>query len=312
MSYKSYNPTEKGADVSLKEELFLLTVDEVADILRLKQLAIFKMVYGGQIRSIKIGHRTLRFRKTEPYRYINEKESQKFYTKGMKFKNIGDLKNAVICFKDASSIYPLNRFAQFELGKIYHENINADETYYDLAKRRFEKALEIDFEDRNLHSYLTQMDIIPQRLNSHNPYMSDEELLTIKEFANVFRVQYLKAYEMIVHEEIKGVYIGRWKIRKTEVSKYLDFQESEQLYKCGLTEKELGRIDNAINYFKEVTRIYPLHKNAHLQLAQIYLEMGKNDKLYQLWAMDRFKQVLKFDPEDIEIHSKIKELEGLR
>ncbi|MDI6736509.1 MAG: excisionase family DNA-binding protein [bacterium] len=294
----------------MKEGLFLLTVDEVADILRVKQLAIFKMVYAGQIRSIRIGHRTLRFRKTEPYRYINEKESQKFYAKGMKFKNIGDLKNAVICFKDAGSIYPLNRFAQFELGKIYYDNINEDETYYDLAKRRFEKALELDFEDRNLHSYFAQMDIIPQRLNSYNPYQGDEELLTIKELARVIRVQYLKAYEMVVNDEIKGVYIGRWKIRRTEVFKYFDSQESEQLYKWGMLEKETGRIDNAINYFKEVTRIYPLHKDAHWQLAQIYLEIGKNDKLYQLWAMDRLKQALKFDPEDIEIYTKIKELEG--
>lgn len=172
----------------MKEELFLLTVDEVADILRLKPLAVFKMVYAGQIRSIRIGHRTLRFRKTEPYRYINEKESQNFYTKGMKFKNIGDSKNAVMCFKDASSIYPLNRFAQFELGKIYYDNINGNKTYYDLAKRRFEKALEIDFEDKNLHLYLMQMNITPQRLNSHTPYQSDEELLTIKELADVFRV----------------------------------------------------------------------------------------------------------------------------
>ncbi|MFH1564103.1 MAG: tetratricopeptide repeat protein [Nitrospirota bacterium] len=294
----------------MKEELFLLTVDEVADILRLKPLAIFKMVYAGQIRSIKIGHRTLRFRRNEPYRYINEKESQKFYTKGMKLKNIGDLKNAVICFKDASSIYPLNKLAQFELGKIYYDNINEDETYYNLAKCRFEKALEIDFEDRNLHLYLTQMDIIPQRLNSHNSYQGDEELLTIKELANVFRVQYLKAYEMVVHDEIKGVYIGRWKIRKTEVSKYFDSQESEQLYKWGLNEKELGKTDKAINYFKEVTRIYPLHKNAHLQLAQIYLQMVKDNNIYQLWAIDRFKQLLKLDPEDRGIHSKIKELEG--
>lgn len=117
---------------------------------------------------------------------------------------------------------------------------------------------------------------------------------------------------MVIHDEIKGVYIGRWKIRKTEVSKYFDSQESEQLYKWGMNEKELGRTDKAIDYFKEVTRIYPLHKNAQLQLAQIYLEMGKNDTIYQLWAVDRFKQILKFDPEDVGIHSKISELEGSR
>jgi len=294
-----------------KEDFFLLTVEEVADILRLQPLSIYKMLYLGQIWSIRIGPKTIRFRKTEPYRYINAKESQRLYANGMKFKNIGDSKNAITCFKDATSIYSLNKMAHFELGKIYYDNIKKDKIYYDLAHQRFNKGLEIDFEDMDIHLYLSKMKITPQNLNSHHPYQMNEELLTIKDLANAFRIQYLKSYEMVINDEIRGVYIGRWKIRKTQVYKYLDQQESEIFYQLGRNEMELGNIDKAIEYFKETTRIYPLHKNAHLQLAQIYLQKIKSDKIYQLWALDRFKKVLLSDSEDLEIQAKIKELERL-
>ncbi|MEW6095018.1 MAG: hypothetical protein AB1567_00625 [bacterium] len=295
--------------MNFKEGIFLLTVEEVADILRLQPVAIVKMFYSGQIRSIRIGAKTIRVRKTEPYRYINAKESQRLYTKGMKFKNIGDFKNAIACLKDATSIYTLNKPAHFELGKIYYDNIKKDKIYYDLAKQRFEKGLEIDFEDRNTHLYLSKMKIIPQKLNFHNPYQMEEELLSIKDLADAFRVEYLKAYEMVINDEIRGVYIGRWKIRKTQVYKYLDKQESELFYKLAMNEKEVGRIDDAIEYFKESTRIYPLHKNAHLQLAEIYLQKTKFDKIYKLWALDRFKKAFNVDTEDLEVKDKIKELE---
>lgn len=300
---------EEVEEMNFKEDLFLLTVEEMADILRLQPLTIVKMLYCGQIRSIKVGPKIIRFRKTEAYRYINEKESQRLYTKGIKFKNIRDLKSAIACLKDATTIYPLNKSAHFELGEIYYNHIKEDKTYYDLAQHRFKKGLEIDFEDRNIHLYLNKMKITPQNLNSHNPYQMEEELLTIKELADIFRVQYLKAYEMVINDEIRGVYIGRWKIRKTQVYKYFDQQESKLFYKLAMNEKELGKIDDAIEYFKEATRIYPLHKDAHLQLANIYLQKIEFDKMYQLWALDRFKKALKVDSEDLEIKDKIKKLE---
>lgn len=293
-----------------KEDFFLLTVEEMAEILRLQPLAIYRMLSAGQIRSIKLGSKTIRFRKNEPYRYINAKESQRLYTNGMKFKNIGDFNNAITCFKDATSIYSLNKMAHFELGKIYYDNIRKDKIYYDLANQRFNKGLEIDFEDTKIHFYLNKMNMTPQNSNSHDPYQMKEELLTIKELRDIFRVQYLKAYEMVINDEIRGVYIGRWKIRKTQLYKYLDQQESEIFYKLGLNELELGKTDRAIDYFKETTQIYPYHKNAHLQLAQIYLQKIKSDKIYQLWALDRFKKALKSDSEDLEIQNKIKELEN--
>lgn len=291
-----------------KEDFFLLTVEEVADIFRLQPLAIYKMLYSGQLRSIRIGPKAIRFRKNEPYRYINAKESQRLYTNGMKFKNIGDFKNAITCFKDATSIYSLNKLAHFELGKIYYENIREDKIYNDLAYQRFKKGLEIDFEDRDIHFYLDKMKIAPPTVNNVPPYQMKEELLTLKDLGNAFRVQYLKVYEMVINDEIRGVYIGRWKIRKTQVYKYLDQQESETFYKLGMNELELGKIDKAIEYFKETTHIYPLHKNAHLQLAQIYLQKIKSDKIYQIWALDRFKKALKSDLEDLEVQNKIKEL----
>lgn len=296
--------------MSVKKEFFLLTVDEIADILRLQSIVIFKMVSAGQLRSIQIGPKTIRFRKNEPYRYINARESHRLYTKAMKFKDIGDLKSAITCLKDAISIYPSNKFAHFELGKIYYNRINEDNTYYDLANQRFQKSLEIDFEDRNTHLYLSKMKIIPQNSSNYNPpYPMEEELLMIRDLANIFRVPYLKVYEMVIKDEIRGVYIGRWKIRKSELYRYLDQQESEVFYKLAMQEKDLGEIDRAIEYFKEATQIYPLHKNAHLQLAKFYLQKIKVDDIYQLWALDRLKKAIDIDNEDLEVKNKIKELE---
>jgi excisionase family DNA binding protein len=300
--------------VNLKEDLFLLTVEEVADILRLQPLAVFRKIYQKQIRPIRIGTKTIRFKKAEPYRYINEIESKRFYAKGMKFKNIGNFEKAIACLKDATNIYPLNKSAHFQLGQIYYNNIKEDATWYDLAKKRFEKVLQIDFEDRNTHLYLAKMNFTPQRLNSHNPYNSypmEGELLTIKELADVLRVQYLKAREMVINDEIRGIYIGRWKIKKTDVCEYIDKQESEMLYRWAMEEKKLN-ISKAIDYFKEATRIYPLHKNAHLQLAEIYLQKTNSDNIYLTWAYDRFKKALEINPEDLQIQAKIKELERLK
>ncbi|MEW6619870.1 MAG: excisionase family DNA-binding protein [bacterium] len=301
-----------GEKMKAKEDIFLLTVEEVADILRVQPLAVFKRLYGKELRAIKLGCKTVRFRKSEPYRYINWKESQNFYVKGKKFENIGDVNNTVDCLKNATSIYPLNKSAHLELGKIYYKNIKEDQTYYELAKQRFEKGLKIDFEDRDIHLYLGKMGITPQELNSHNSNSIEEELLTIKELSEIFRVQYLKAYEMVINNEIRGIHIGRWKIRRTEIERYLEQQESELVYKWAIEEKELGNIDNAMEYFKETTRIYPFHRDAHLQLAEIYCEKMKSDKIYLLWALKRLEKAFKIDPERLEIQEKIKELEKLK
>lgn len=281
--------------MNLKENLFLLTVEEVADILRLQPLTVFRKVYSRQIRPIRLGDKTLRFKKSEPYRYISEIESRKLYAKGMKFKNIGDFEKAIVCLKDATNIYPLNKSAHFQLGEIYYNNIRENPIWYDLAKKRFEKVLEIDFEDRNTHLYLAKMEVTPQILNSHNPYPIEGELLTIKELAHILRVQYLKARDMVISGKIRGVHLGRWKIRKIHVYKYFDHQESEVVYKWAMEEKTAENIDNAIEYFKETTRIYPLHKDAHLQLAEIYLQKAKYDNIYLSWAINRFKKALNID-----------------
>jgi len=133
-----------------------LTLSEVAEILGVKPLTVYRMIHRDEIRATKMG-RDWRFEKGEPERYLKEQESNRLFSVGMKYKSLKNFDKAIDCFKEATRIYPQNKKAHLEIGKIYFEKRKNDTLFLKWAKERFEKVLEPDSENREVFSYLQEI-----------------------------------------------------------------------------------------------------------------------------------------------------------
>jgi len=163
-------------------ETEFLTLYEVAEILGVKPLTIYRMIYRGEIRATKMG-RDWRFGKGEPERYLKEQESNSLFSIGMKYKSLKCLDKAIDCFKEATRIYPQNKKAHLELGKIYFENGRDDILFYKWAKERFEKVLELDSETVEVFPYLQQINsALPQKPPLEDVF--EEKIKQLASFAN--------------------------------------------------------------------------------------------------------------------------------
>ncbi|MFH1564102.1 MAG: HD domain-containing phosphohydrolase [Nitrospirota bacterium] len=134
----------------------LLTLYEVAKILRVKPLTIHRMLHRDELKGTKIG-RDWRFEKSEPERYLKEQESKGHFVIGMKFKAVNNLNKAIDCFKEATKAYPQNKKAHLELGKIYFDKREEDKIFYTWAKQRLEKVLNLDPENAEAFSLLEKI-----------------------------------------------------------------------------------------------------------------------------------------------------------
>lgn len=81
-------------------------------------------------------------------------------------------------------------------------------------------------------------------------------------------------------------------------------QNSDIVYEIGKIYYNQKRYDQAINKFKETLALSPNHANALYSLGLLYSDL--NDKKLALYYL---KKVLSLNPENIEVKSKIKELE---
>ncbi|MDI6736510.1 MAG: response regulator [bacterium] len=170
----------------------LLNLYEVAKILRVKPLTIHRMIHRDEVKGTKIG-RDWRFEKTEPERYIKEQESKGHFTIGMKFKTVNNLNKAIDCFKEATKVYPQNKKAHLELGKIYFDKSQEDKIFSTWAKQRLEKVLELDSENAEAFSLLQKIvpdirdikpaNIFEEKINQLSDFIKTTQTIFVKDIA---------------------------------------------------------------------------------------------------------------------------------
>ncbi len=158
----------------------LLTLYEVAKILRVKPLTIHRMLHRDELKGTKIG-RDWRFKKTEPERYLKEQESKGHFVIGMKFKTVNSLNKAIDCFKEATKVYPQNKKAHLELGKIYFDKSREDKIFSTWAKQRLAKVLEIDPENAEAFVLLQKIGSDIKETNPANIF--EEKINQLSDFA---------------------------------------------------------------------------------------------------------------------------------
>lgn len=89
-----------------------LTVEEVASILRVKDLAIYRWLEEGNLRGIKISPKIWRIKKSEFENFLNRQESRWCYEYGMKLISIGgpeNIKKGINELERSVALYPENK-----------------------------------------------------------------------------------------------------------------------------------------------------------------------------------------------------------
>jgi len=139
-----------------------------------------------------------------------------------------------------------------------------------------------------------------------------EDLLTIEEIATILRLKLLTVYRWVESGKIRGIKIGKgWRFKKGEIERFLNDQESQAHHDCAVKFYQQGKANEAILSLKESISIYPEKKESCLLLSEIYFEKAKDNKEYIPLAEKSLRQILDFDPDNLEITSKLKILFSL-
>ena len=135
----------------------LLTIEEVAEILRLKLLTVYRWVESGKIRGIKIG-KGWRFKKSEIERFLKDQESQGYHDSAARLYQQGKINEAILDLKKSIKIYPEKKESHILLSEIYIEKTKDDKEYIPLVEKTLKQLLDIDPDNLEV---LSKLKILP-------------------------------------------------------------------------------------------------------------------------------------------------------
>ncbi|MDI6781432.1 MAG: response regulator [bacterium] len=195
----------------------LLTIEEVAEILRLKLLTVYRWVESGKIRGIKIG-KGWRFKKGEIERFLKDQESQGYHEAAVKLYQHGKVNEAIIALKESINIYSEKADSYALLSEIYLEKAKKDKEYISLTEKTLNKLLSIDPDNLEVISKLKSLsslhetdaiadqdDIYAKIKNLVQPIM---KTLTVHEDNGVFEEAYKTANSLSKMVEEKDAYLS--------------------------------------------------------------------------------------------------------
>jgi len=228
------------------------TLKEVAKILGVQSLTIHRWIQQGKIRATKMG-KDWRFEKNEPERFRKQQESNSLLSLGMKHKSLKSIDKAIDCFKEATRIYPQNKEAHLELGKIYFDNGKKEKIFYKWAKERLEKVVELDPENIEAFSLLQKIELtLPQE-----PILEGMFEEKINELSNLARG---------MDKEIHGVpkYIYTTAKALSEIVNSIDayskgHSEKKAIYAAAIGQR-LGLLPPQLEFIKIAAFLYDIGK----------------------------------------------------
>ncbi|MEK7274607.1 MAG: HD domain-containing phosphohydrolase [Candidatus Desantisbacteria bacterium] len=195
----------------------LLTIEEVAEILRLKLLTVYRWVESGKIRGIKIG-KGWRFKKSEIDRFLKDQESQGYHDTAVKLYQQGKINEAVIALKESINIYSQKADSYTLLSEIYLEKSKKDKEYIPLIEKILKQLLDLDPDNLEVISKLknlpslhetiaiaNQDDVCAKIKNLIQPIM---KTLTVHEDNGVFEEAYKTANLLSKMVEEKDAYLS--------------------------------------------------------------------------------------------------------
>jgi diguanylate cyclase (GGDEF)-like protein/excisionase family DNA binding protein len=194
----------------------LLTIEEVAEILRLKLLTVYRWVESGKIRGIKIG-KGWRFKKGEIERFLKDQESQGYHETASRLYQQGKVNEAIIALKKSINIYPEKADSYVLLSKIYLEKAKDNKEYIPLTEKILKQLLDIDPDNLEITSKLKELpsfyetiaianqdDIYERIKNLVQPIM---KTLTVHEDNGIFEEAYKTANSLSKMVEEKDAYL---------------------------------------------------------------------------------------------------------
>lgn len=152
-----------GSEVGMPHEY--LTPDEVAKILRVRDLAIYRWLENGKLRGIKISPKVWLIKRTVLDEFLNSYESEWCYDYGMKLIGIGgseNIKKGIKELERAIEIYPKNKEAYLALSHIYLTQADDDKRELPKAIERLKELLELHPEEIEVHPLLEKINKMMQ------------------------------------------------------------------------------------------------------------------------------------------------------
>lgn len=233
----------------------LLTIEEVAEILRLKLLTVYRWVESGKIRGIKIG-KGWRFKKGEIERFLKDQESQGYHEVAEKLYQQGKTNEAIIALKKSINIYPEKTDSYVLLSEIYFEKARDDKEYIPLIEKILKQLLDIDPDNLEVISKLKILSSLYETTAIAN---QDDIYLKIKNLVQPI----MKT--LTVHGD-NGVFEEAYKTANS-LSKMV---EERDAYLSGHSEKRSVYV-TAIAHELGVSRI----QTRALQIAALIYDIGK-------------------------------------